>query len=163
MCNVGPKLPSYPFLSSFPLATISLFSKSVSFFLFCKFICIISFSFGGILMLFYWSGILSCVHVGGSESLGAVESLPPSSRCFPLTVPSVGFLGQWMTAMLQVPVSSGLSAALGLGFALPPPDQKLFCLPLDWVLGSICIDQRSGTGFQLQDLKGCMVLWGRTK
>ena len=33
------QIPNYPF----PPATISLFSKSVSLFLFCKFICIISF------------------------------------------------------------------------------------------------------------------------
>ena len=35
--------PNYPFALFIPPATISSFSKSVSLFLFCKFICIISF------------------------------------------------------------------------------------------------------------------------
>ena len=36
VCTVHPKLPNYFFPASFPLATISLFSKSVSLFLFCN-------------------------------------------------------------------------------------------------------------------------------
>ena len=39
VCSWPSKVPNYPF----PLETVSLFSKSVSFFLFGKFICIISF------------------------------------------------------------------------------------------------------------------------
>ena len=42
LLNTDPKLPNDPFLPSPPPATISLFSKSVSLFLFCKLICIIS-------------------------------------------------------------------------------------------------------------------------
>jgi len=41
--QVHPKLPNYPSRSNLPPATISSFSKSVSLFLFCKFICIMSF------------------------------------------------------------------------------------------------------------------------
>ena len=43
VCTRPFKLPDYSFPWPFPSATVSLFSKSVSLFLFHKFICIISF------------------------------------------------------------------------------------------------------------------------